>query len=84
MQGQKFGGRKKGTPNKTTTEVAKCCRDLVANKAYREKFKARLEAGELAPQLEAMAWHYAYGKPVEHHEVSGEGGGPVLVRFVDA
>lgn len=81
-QGKKTGGRTKGTPNKTTTELGQACRRLVEDRAYRAAFKLRLHAGELAPPLEAMVWHYAYGKPLERHEVGGEGGGPVRVEFV--
>ena len=81
-QGKKTGGRQKGTPNKTTTELGHACRRLVQDKAYRDSFKTRLHAGELAPALEQMVWHYAYGKPLERHEIGGEGGGPLRVEFV--
>lgn len=59
----KTGGRKKGTPNKSTTEVAEACRRLVHDRKYRQNFNARARAGELAPAVECMVWHYAFGKP---------------------
>jgi hypothetical protein len=65
------GGRPKGVPNKSTTDTAAVCRALVEDDTYRKAFKKRLHAGELAPALEAMAWHYAYGKPKELLEHSG-------------
>jgi hypothetical protein len=80
---RKTGGRRKGTPNKQTTDVAAIARALVDDLAYRTMFKRRLRLGKLKPQVETMLWHYAYGKPVVHVEVAGEAGGPVLVRFVD-
>lgn len=80
----KTGGRRKGTPNKQTTDVAAIARALVDNATYRRQFTRRLQLGKLAPQVETMIWHYAYGKPVDHVEVAGEGGGPVRVTFVDA
>lgn len=70
-KGRKTGGRVAGTPNKSTTDVALVCRELVEDAAYRKAFQLRLHKGELAPALEAMAWHYSYGKPRELFEHSG-------------
>lgn len=80
--GRKTGGRAKGTPNKSTTDVAVVARKLVEDQDYRTLFKARLHAGTVPPGVESMLWHYAYGKPAEHLQVEGEGGGPVRVEFV--
>lgn len=82
--GRKTGGRTKGTPNKSTTDVAAVARELLDDADYRQMFKTRLKAGDLAPAVESMLWHYAYGKPPDSLHVSGEGGGPVLVKFVNA
>jgi hypothetical protein len=82
MQGRKTGGRKKGTPNKATADVRALCTQLLTDPAYVANFTERLHAGKLAPHVEALLWHYAYGKPVEHLEVGGEDGRPVEVRFV--
>lgn len=82
-RGRKTGGRTKGTPNKTTGEVAARCRALIESPSYVADFERRLRAGELPPALEALTWHYAYGKPTEHHEHSGPGGGPIAYAWAD-
>lgn len=81
-QGKKTGGRTKGTPNKATAEVRALALTLLKDPAYLAKLTTRLQTGEIAPHVEILLWHYAYGKPTEHIEVGGEGGGPVEVRFV--
>lgn len=78
------GGRKPGARNKNTRDAEAVCRKLVEDKVYRSQFKKRLLAATLPSSLEAMLWHYAYGKPKERLEVTGDDGGPVLVRFIDA
>lgn len=83
-KGRKTGGRAKGSRNKSKTDVAVVARALVDDAVYREMFKVRLHGGTLPPGVEQMLWHYAYGKPAEHLHLGGEGGGPVLIRFVDA
>lgn len=59
----KTGGRTKGTPNKATVEVEARCRALIESDEYIKYFEHRLSVGQLPPALEAMTWHYAYGKP---------------------
>ena len=71
MKGRKTGGRRKGTSNKVTAEAKAVCAAIVDNPTYRKKLVARAKAGELAPAIEAMLWHYAYGKPKELVEHSG-------------
>lgn len=71
------GGRPKGAKNLRQPEVAGWARKLVEDRDYRQKFKARLLAGELSPAVETMLWYYAYGKPVETHEVGGPDGAPL-------
>lgn len=80
-KGRKTGGRTAGTPNKGTGEVAARCRALIESPEYQTYFQHRLMVGQLAPALEALTWHYAYGKPVERHELSGSGGGPLIVSW---
>jgi hypothetical protein len=63
-------GRPKGVPNKTTQEVKAAARAIVDDPAYRESLIKRLHAG-LAPHMEPLLWHYAYGKPKETIEVEG-------------
>lgn len=76
-KGRKTGGRKPGTPNRSTAMVEARCRALIEDPAYQTYFQKRLKAGTLAPALEAMTWAYAYGKPVERQEHSGPNGGPM-------
>lgn len=67
----KTGGRKRGTPNKATVEIKDLARSLLEDPIYQEKLKKRLRSGD-AQQIEALLYHYAYGKPVQTVEVSGE------------
>lgn len=75
--GRKTGGRIKGTPNKSTGLIAEKCRALLEDPGYQDYFTHRLKQGALPPVLEALMWHYAYGKPKELHEHSGPDGGPI-------
>ena len=59
------GGRRKGTSNKVTAEARAVCAAIVDDPTYRKTLVARAKAGELSPAIEAMLWHYAYGKPEE-------------------
>ena len=61
--GQPGPGRKKGTLNKVTAEAKAACAAIVDDSTYRKKLMVRAKAGKLAPAVEAMLWHYAYGKP---------------------
>lgn len=70
-------GRPPGVPNKATTEIKAFFRGVLESDEYRESLKARLLAGEVAPALEALAYHYAYGKPVERVEMTGKDGEPL-------
>jgi hypothetical protein len=70
-------------PNKVTREVRDAARKLVEDERYRAKLGERLESGKLAPAMETMLWHYAYGKPKETVDVEFPGGVPVdLIRHV--
>jgi hypothetical protein len=74
-------GRPKGSQNKSTGEVRDLARALVNDPEYRRNLDVRLKRGKLAPMVESMLWHYAYGKPKETVEHTGENGGPVNVVF---
>ncbi len=65
----KTGGRQKGTPNKATTEVGQFFRGVLESEAYRQQLTHRLEEGKVAPAVEALAYHYAYGKPKDTIDV---------------
>src|SRR5207249_7750781 len=62
-------GRPKGVPNKVTIEAKEACGRLVDDPAYLTNLRRRLLRGRLPPQIEAMLWAYAKGKPVERVEV---------------
>jgi len=79
QKGDPRAGRPKGTQNKVTVEVREAAKALVEDPVYRARLQRRLLRGKLAPALESMLWHYAYGKPKETHEVTGPDGGPVEV-----
>lgn len=79
-KGRKTGGRVAGVPNRAGGEIEARCRALIESSDYQEIFQRRFEAGKLPPALEAMTWHYAYGKPKERMELSGPGGGPIEVH----
>lgn len=70
---RKVGGRKKGTPNSATVEIRDFARVMLENPAYRTALKARLISGK-APHMETLLYHYAYGKPREATEDSGQDG----------
>ena len=58
----KTGGRKSNQPNHATLEIKDFGRAIIEDPVYREKLKQRIEAGE-APQIEALLYHYTYGRP---------------------
>ncbi len=64
-------GRPKGCLNKTTIEVKELAQSLIENPEYRRNLMERITAGE-APQMEVLMWFYAYGKPKERVEHSGD------------
>ena len=70
MRGRKTGGRRKGTPNKVTAEARAVCAAILDDPTYRTNLTARARAGTLAPAVEAMLWHYAFGKPRDSLDVT--------------
>jgi hypothetical protein len=63
-------GRPKGSRNKTSTEVADFCRNMIESREYRASLKRRLLDGK-APHMEPILFYYAYGKPVDRIELIG-------------
>ena len=57
--------------NKVTKEIRDFARQALENPDYRARMMRRLIAGK-APQLEIALDHYAYGKPKESVEHSGD------------
>jgi len=70
MRGRKTGGRRRGTPNKVTPEARAVCAAILDDPTYRTNLTARARAGTLAPAVEAMLWHYAFGKPKDSLDVT--------------
>ncbi len=63
------GGRPPGSLNRGTSEVRELARRLIEDPEYQASLRDRLIAGK-APQMEILLFSYAYGKPVERHEVT--------------
>jgi hypothetical protein len=79
--GERRGGRARGTRNKRSEGVEQWAREAVERPEYRDKLMARLEEGVLAPAVETMLFHYAYGKPTEHVEHTGANNGPLVILY---
>lgn len=73
VKGDPRAGRPRGVANKATVEVKSLAQGLLSSPEYQASLVARLNAGELAPAVESLLWHYAYGKPKETVEVTGDG-----------
>lgn len=65
-------GRVKGVPNKVTKEVRDLALNLVHNPGYQAKFARAFIARRINRKLEEMVWHYAFGKPKNDVNVSGQ------------
>jgi hypothetical protein len=68
---RKTGGRQRGTVNKVTVEIRDAARRLLELPDYRRNLRTRLIEGK-APHMETLLFHYAYGKPKETVEQSGD------------
>jgi hypothetical protein len=64
------GGRPKGKPNKVTIEVRAVAEALVDDPVYRKKLQHDMRTRKVAPQIEALLWYYAKGKPKELVELT--------------
>ena len=79
----KIAGRKKGVPNKSTTEVGVFCRDVLETAEFQEKWRDYFRTTPLRlmePKLLGLAFAYGYGKPRERVESTGAGGGTLAPR----
>jgi len=65
ITGKSLGGRKPGSKNQISSEARQFALDIVRSPEYRASLLTRVKAGTLAPNIEAMLWAYAYGKPAE-------------------
>jgi hypothetical protein len=59
-------GRKVGSTNKRNEGIEEFSRRLVEDPEYQTRLVQRAKQGSLAPGMETMFFHYAYGKPREH------------------
>jgi hypothetical protein len=76
-KGDPRAGRPKGSLNKVTVDMRQAAQALIARPKYQENFQRAWDERNVPPAVEAMIYHYAYGKPTETHEVTGPGGGPL-------
>jgi hypothetical protein len=74
-----MGGRPKGSLNRTTIEIREFARRLIEDPEYQAGLWQRVTEGK-APQMEMLLFKYAYGQPVERHEVNAEVRGASLSR----
>ena len=70
-------GRRKGTPNKATTEIRALTRTLF-DRNYFAGLKRRMEKGRLPPMLECKLLAYAYGEPKQTVDI------PALTEISEA
>jgi Family of unknown function (DUF5681) len=73
-------GRPKGVPNKSTVEVRQIATRLLEDPEYQRQLVERLRTGKLPPQMEALLWFYAHGKPKDQLELSGNDGSPLIPK----
>jgi hypothetical protein len=82
----KTGGRKKGTPNKTTVELREFFSSVLRDPAYRAQLLTKARLGTLPPPVEIALWYYEMGKPKEtidqHLDVSVQHAPETLAKLV--
>jgi len=81
VKGDPRCGRPPGRPNKATREIRAFARETLEAPAYVESLNRRLLRGS-APHMETLLHHYAYGKPPDKVEMTGEDGQPMGLRIV--
>ena len=72
VKGDPRAGRPKGATNVASREIKDVARRLLEDEAYQARLVTRLRAGK-APHVEVLLFHYAFGKPVERHEIATTG-----------
>jgi hypothetical protein len=73
-------GRGKGNLNKTTKAIREVSTKLLTDTVYQQNLKRRLIDG-VAPHMETLLHHYAYGKPKD--TVAVEGNIPPFILKLD-
>ena len=56
------------------------CKGVLESYEYRQSILQRVTLGTLPPAVELRMYDYAYGKPVEKHELTGENGDPIVTE----
>jgi hypothetical protein len=74
-------GKPKGATSKASREIRAFARETLESPEYVASLKRRLTHGS-APHMETLLHHYAYGKPPDKVEMTGEDGQPLGVRIV--
>lgn len=59
-----------GATSFTRHEAQRFARNIVTSDVYRVTLQDRIATKTLAPAIEQMLWHYAFGKPVEQVQVT--------------
>jgi hypothetical protein len=77
-------GRKPGTPNKRTLEIAEYARRIVEDEKVRAMVLLQAQNGSLPPAVLVLFYHYAFGKPVERVEHGGPDGGAIAFEDLTA
>ena len=60
---RKTGGRRRGTANRATASAKGLARELICDPEYRENLSQAFARREVPPVIEALIWHYAFGRP---------------------
>jgi hypothetical protein len=80
-KGERRGGRQKGSRNKRTHDVEAYARSIVEDPEVQAMMRKQAQQGTLPAPLMQMLHAYAYGKPVERVELSGDEDKPVQVTI---
>ena len=78
-------GRKKGTPNKSTTEVGLFFRTILDSPDWQKKVQdyfATATIPHMPRHILELAYHYGFGRPTEKLELTGANGGPIHVAAI--
>lgn len=78
-KGRKTGGRKLGGKNKRTQDVEAYARGIVEDPKVQAVMLKQAQEGTLPAPIVQMLHAYAYGKPVERVELSGDEEKPLRV-----
>jgi hypothetical protein len=63
--GLRSGGRRPGTPNRTSVEARQLCSELVTDVDYQQRLRRDFRNRRLHPTIESLVWAYHAGKPVQ-------------------